>query len=45
VLIVGVKKSDEDTVNQVKMDKVQALKKLFGIEFHFLEKLLETPSL
>ncbi|OFY50571.1 MAG: hypothetical protein A2W85_00760 [Bacteroidetes bacterium GWF2_41_31] len=45
VLIVGVKKSGEDAVNQYKMDKVQALKKLFGIETHFLEKLLETPSL
>jgi hypothetical protein len=45
VLIVGVKKSGEDAVNQEKLDNVQALKKLFGIEFHFLEKLLETPSL
>ncbi|MDP2723721.1 MAG: SAM-dependent methyltransferase [Bacteroidales bacterium] len=45
VLIVAVKKSGEDAVNQEKLDNVQALKKLFGIEFHFLEKLLETPSL
>jgi len=45
VLIVGVKKNEEEPVNQDKMNKVQALKKLFGIEYHFLEKLLETPSL
>ncbi len=45
VLIVGIKKNEKEPVNQDKLDKVQALKKLFGIETHFLEKLLETPSL
>lgn len=39
VLIVGVKSGDLP-VNQDKIEQIQALKKLFGVDFHFLEKLL-----
>ena len=41
VLIVGIKKSQSSTVNQEILKQINGLKKLYGIEYHHLEKLLE----
>lgn len=40
VLIVGVKSDEKTILNKEPLEQVKKLKILFGIEFHYLEKLL-----
>ena len=47
LLIVGIKKKDADTPDQAILDEVAEIKKIYNIEFHYLEKLLkinQTPQ-
>jgi len=41
VLIVGVKKNNENTINQEVLTQITAIKKLYNIDYHHLEKLLK----
>jgi hypothetical protein len=41
VLIVGIKTSENTILNKEPLDQVKKLKALFGIESHYLEKLLK----
>jgi len=41
VLIVGIKTGEKTTINKEPLEQVKNLKTLFGIEFHYLEKLLK----
>jgi hypothetical protein len=40
VLIVGVLKENEQTFDQEKINNIAQLKTLFGVKYHYLEKLL-----
>lgn len=40
VLIVGVLKENEQTLDQEKINNIAQLKTLFGVKYHYLEKLL-----
>ncbi|MBS1512952.1 MAG: SAM-dependent methyltransferase [Bacteroidetes bacterium] len=41
VLIVGTKANKSDTAKKESLDAVKELKQLFGIQFHYLERLLQ----
>lgn len=40
VLIVGVLKNEEQILDQEKLDRIKQLKSFFGVQYHYLEKLL-----
>ena len=41
IMIVGVKKKTKDTNKEKILDRIKQIKSLYGIEYHYLEKLLE----
>jgi SAM-dependent methyltransferase len=41
VMIVGIKKTDENLLDKEILEKISAIKKMHGIEYHYLEKLLK----
>lgn len=41
VMIAAVRKKEFTSVDEAKLTQIEALKSLFGIEFHYLEKLLK----
>ncbi len=41
VLIVGIKSEEKTTINAEVLEQIKNIKSLFGIEFHYLEKLLK----
>jgi hypothetical protein len=40
-MIAAVRKREFTSVDEAKLTQIGALKSLFGIEFHYLEKLLK----
>ena len=40
ILIVGIKKEKQQADKRKKLEEITALKKIFGIQQHYLEKLL-----
>ena len=41
IIIVGIKRENVDTQEEETLDQIENIKKTYGIDYHYLEKLLE----